>query len=398
MSWNEPGGQKPRDPWGGGGGNNNQGPPDLDVVIKNLKDKLGGAFGGGNRGGSGQGSSGGGAGIIGIVLAVLIVIYGIWAAFQIDSAEQGVVLRFGKLHRVVEPGLNWHLPPFESYHKVNVTQMNSHRVNEEMLTGDTNIVGVTLEVQYRVIDPAAYLLKVANSDTVLRNATDSALRHVVGSKTINAVLSTEREDLRASVQRRLQEYLDEYSTGLLVAAVVLDSTAAPAAVREAFQDVARAREDEDRFKKEAEAYANAVIPEARGRAQRLREESEAYRAEIVDRARGEAERFGKLLTEYTRSPEVTRERLYLETMEEVLGNTSKVLVDVQGGDSLLYLPLDQIMKQHRDPASASGSGASRSSSSGVSSSSSTSSSSTAAGTSGNNASRSLYGRSTREVR
>ena len=346
MAWNEPGGQKPRDPWGGGGsGNNNQGPPDLDVVIKNLKDKLGGAFGGGKRGGGSQGS-GGGAGLIGIVAVVLVVIYGIWASFQVDSAEQGVVLRFGKLHRVVEPGLNWHLPPFEEYHKVNVTQANSHRVSEEMLTGDTNIVGVTLEVQYRVLDPAAYLLKVANSDTVLRNATDSALRHVVGSKTINAVLSTEREEVRAAVQARLQEYLDEYSTGLLVLAVVLDSTEAPAAVREAFQDVARAREDEDRFKKEAEAYANGIIPEARGRAQRLLEESEAYKAEIVDRARGEAERFGKLLTEYTRAPQVTRERLYLETMEEVLGNTSKVLVDVQGGDSLLYLPLDKLMEHH----------------------------------------------------
>lgn len=354
MAWNEPGGQKPRDPWGGGGGgNNNQGPPDLDVVIKNLKDKLGGAFGGGKRGGGSQGS-GGGAGLIGIVVVVLVVIYGIWASFQVDSAEQGVVLRFGKLHRVVEPGLNWHLPPFEEYHKVNVTQANSHRVSEEMLTGDTNIVGVTLEVQYRIIDPAAYLLKVANSDTVLRNATDSALRHVVGSKTINAVLSTEREEVRGAVQARLQEYLDEYSTGLLVLAVVLDSTAAPAAVREAFQDVARAREDEDRFKKEAEAYANGIIPEARGRAQRLIEESEAYKAEIVDRARGEAERFGKLLTEYTRAPQVTRERLYLETMEEVLGNTSKVLVDVQGGDSLLYLPLDKLM-EHQAPSSSAGS-------------------------------------------
>lgn len=398
MSWNEPGGQKPRDPWGGGGGNNNQGPPDLDVVIKNLKDKLGGAFGGGNRSGGGQGN-GGGAGVIGMVLAVLVVIYGIWSAFQIDSAEQGVVLRFGKLHRVVEPGLNWHLPPFESYYKVDVTRMNSHRVHEEMLTGDTNIVGVTLEVQYRVIDPAAYLLKVANADTVLRNATDSALRHVVGSKTINAVLSTEREDLRASVQRRLQEYLDEYSTGLLVSAVVLDSTAAPAAVREAFQDVARAREDEDRFKQEAEAYANSVIPEARGRAQRLREEAEAYRAEIVDRARGEAERFGKLLTEYKRAPEVTRERLYLETIEQVLGSTSKVLVDVQGGDSLLYLPLDQIMKQHRETgSSATGSNPAGSSSGGASSSRSTSSSSTAAGSSSSNAPRSLYSRPTREIR
>jgi len=350
MAWNEPGGQKPNDPWGGGN-RNNQGPPDLDEVLKNLKDKFGGAFGGGNSGGSSSGSAGP---IIALVAAAVVVFYGIWAFFQVDSAEQAVVLRFGKLHRVVEPGLNWHLPPFEEYYRVNVTQVNSHRISEEMLTGDTNIVGVTLEVQYRVLDPAAYLLRVANSDTVLRNATESALRHVAGSKTINAVLSTEREELRSSVQVRLQDYLDEYSTGLLVSAVVLDRTEAPNAVRDAFQDVTRAREDEDRFKKEAEAYANAIIPEARGRAQRLIEEAEAHRAEIVDRARGEAERFAKLLTEYQRAPDVTRERLYLETMETVLGRTSKVMVDVQDGSNLLYLPLDQIMKHQRESGSASG--------------------------------------------
>lgn len=342
MAWNEPGGQKPRDPWsGGGGGKGPQGPPDLDQILTNLKKSL---FGGGNKKGGGGGNQSVG-GIFAVVALAFVVFYGVWAFFQVDSAEQGVVLRFGKLHRIVEPGLNWHLPPFESYRKVNITKVYSHKVSEEMLSGDTNIVGVTLEVQYRVLDPAAYLLKVANSDAILRNATESALRHVVGSKTINAVMSTEREDLRRTVQIRLQEYLDQYSTGLLVSAVVLDSTAAPAAVRDAFQDVTRAREDEDRFKKEAEAYANGVIPEARGRAQRLREEAEAYRAEIVDRARGEAQRFGKLLTEYERAPEVTRRRLYLETMEEVLGNSSKVFLGNQSNNSMMYLPLDQIIQQ-----------------------------------------------------
>src|SRR5699024_9902798 len=337
-------GQKPRDPWGGGsgggGGKGPQGPPDLDVILKNLKETL---FGGGKGNGS-SGKNAPNGGILAIGLVVLVLLYGVWAFFQVDSAEQGVVLRFGKLHRIVEPGLNWHLPPFESYRKVNVTKVYGHKVSEEMLSGDTNIVGVTLEVQYRVLDPAAYLLKVANADAILRNATESALRHAVGSKTINAVMSTEREDLRRTVQIRLQEYLDQYSTWLLVSAVVLDSTAAPAAVRDAFQDVTRAREDEDRFKKEAEAYANGVIPEARGRAQRLREEAEAYRAEIVDRARGEAQRFGKLLTEYERAPEVTRKRLYLETMEAVLGNSSKVFLGSQSNNSMMYLPLDQIIQ------------------------------------------------------
>lgn len=365
MAWNEPGGQKPRDPWsggGGGGGKGPQGPPDLDVILKNLKKTL---FGGGNKGnGGGKSAPSGGGGILAIGLVALVIFYGVWAFFQVDSAEQGVVLRFGKLHRIVEPGLNWHLPPFESYRKVNVTKVYGHKISEEMLSGDTNIVGVTLEVQYRVLDPAAYLLKVANSDAILRNATESALRHVVGSKTINAVMSTEREDLRRTVQRRLQEYLDEYSTGLLVSAVVLDSTAAPAAVREAFQDVTRAREDEDRFKKEAEAYANGVIPEARGKAQRLLEEADAYRAEIVDRARGEAQRFEKLLAEYAEAPDVTRDRLYLETMERVLGRTSKIVVDSKGGNNMMYLPLDQIIQQRSSGQRNDSSSASSSSSSG----------------------------------
>jgi len=360
MAWNEPGGQKPRDPWGGGNGGGGskgpQGPPDLDVILKNLKKTL---FGGGKGNGAGKGTPGGGGGILAIGLVALLIFYGVWAFFQVDSAEQGVVLRFGKLHRIVEPGLNWHLPPFESYRKVNVTKVYGHKVGEEMLSGDTNIVGVKLEVQYRVLDPAAYLLKVANSDAILRNATESALRHVVGSNTINAVMSTEREDLRRTVQVRLQEYLDQYSTGLLVSAVVLDSTEAPSAVRDAFQDVTRAREDEDRFKKEAEAYANGVIPEARGKAQRLLEEAEAYRAEIVDRASGEAQRFEMLLAEYTQAPGVTRDRLYLETMERVLGNTSKILVDSKGGNNMMYLPLDQIIQQRggtaRDSSANSGS-------------------------------------------
>lgn len=353
MAWNEPGGQKPRDPWGGGGGgNNDQGPPDLDEVLKNLKDKLGGVFGGGNSGGSGGGGPNAGSigAFVAVVLVALMLFYSFWAFFQVDSAEQGVVLRFGKFDRIVEPGLNFHLPPFEEYHRINVTQVKSHQVSEEMLTADTNIVSVTLEVQYQILDPVAYLLRVANSESVLVNAAESALRHVVGGATIDGVLSTRREEIRQLVQVRLQDYLDNYGTGLLVATVALDRTEAPAAVRDAFQDVTRAREDEDRFQKEAQAYANAVIPEARGRAQRVREEAEAYRAEIVDRATGEAERFGALLAEYSRAPEVTRQRLYLETMETVLGASSKVLVDVQGGDSLIYLPLDQIMKRHQDPA------------------------------------------------
>ncbi|EKF75943.1 protease subunit HflK [Alcanivorax hongdengensis A-11-3] len=346
MAWNEPGGNKPKDPWGGGG---DQGPPDLDEALKNLKDKINNVFGGKGSGGNGSGNrSGGGSpkAFVAVALVIILIGYLLMGLFQVDQRERAVVLRFGKFNRIVEPGLNWRAPMLEQYMKVDVGQNRRYEITEEMLTRDTNIVRVTLEVQYQVLDPKPFLLSVSRPEEVLENATSSALRHVVGSSTMDDVLKDNREAIRVMVRKRLEEYLQRYNTGLVLRQVVLDKTEAPSAVRDAFDDVSKAKEDEDRFKKEAEAYANAVIPQAGGKAQRVREEAQAYKQKVVSEAEGDAARFSDLLTEYRKAPDVTRDRLYLDAMTQVLGSTSKVLVDSdKGGNNLIYLPLDKMFKQ-----------------------------------------------------
>lgn len=340
MAWNEPGGNKPRDPWGGGG---DQGPPDLDEVLKNLRGKFSGLFGG-----KGGGSNGGGASVVAIVLVALAVLYLFWAAFTVDQQDRAVVLSFGKYDRTLGPGLNWHWPPVETFRRVKVDQTREYSLREEMLTRDTNIVGVNLKVQYRVVDAQTYVLRVADSEAVLKHAVESALRQVVGASTMDEVLIEERERIGADVKTRLQEYLDRYNTGLLIIELILDRTAAPEAVRDAFDDVARAKEDEERFRNEAQTYANGVIPDASGRARRLREEAQAYKEQVVARAQGDAQRFEALLTEYRRAPAVTRDRLYLETLEQVMSGASKVLIDTKSGNNMLYLPLDQMIRQQKE--------------------------------------------------
>jgi modulator of FtsH protease HflK len=340
MAWNEPGGNKPRDPWGGGG---DQGPPDLDEVLKNLRGKFSGLFGGKSGGGNG-----GGASVVAIVLAALAVLYLFWGAFTVDQQDRAVVLSFGKYDRTLGPGLNWHWPPVETFRRVKVDQTREYSLREEMLTRDTNIVGVNLKVQYRVVDAQTYVLRVADSEAVLKHAVESALRQVVGSSTMDEVLIEERERIGTDVRTRLQEYLDRYNTGLLIVELILDRTAAPEAVRDAFDDVARAKEDEERFRNEAQTYANGVIPDASGRARRLREEAQAYKEQVVARSEGDAQRFEALLTEYRRAPAITRDRLYLETIEQVMSGASKVLIDTKSGNNMLYLPLDQMIKQQKE--------------------------------------------------
>ncbi|HBU65440.1 MAG TPA: FtsH protease activity modulator HflK, partial [Alcanivorax sp.] len=337
MAWNEPGGNKPRDPWGGGGGGGDQRPPDLDEALKNLKDRINNLFGGKGGGGGGGNKSSGGfpGGLLAVALVVLVVGYVLMGFYLVDQRERGVVLRFGEFNRMVDPGLNWRAPIIEQSMSVDVGQNRSYEISEEMLTEDTNIVAVTLEVQYKVLDPQAFLLRVGAPETILQHATSSALRHVVGSSTMDDVLRDRREDIRLLVRERLQEYLDRYNTGLVINQVVLDKTAAPEAVRDAFDDVAKAKEDEDRFKKEAEAYYNSVIPEARGQAARITEEAEAYKVRVVAEAEGDAARFTDLVAEYRKAPEVTRQRLYLDSLTEVFSNSSKVLLDAQGSDSLM---------------------------------------------------------------
>lgn len=342
MAWNEPGNSNDQDPWGGKR-KNEQGPPDLDEVVKKVQEGLSKLFGGGGGKKGGAAHSGKvSGGLLAIVLVGVVVLWGAAGFYTVDQQERAVVLRLGKFLETVSPGLQWNPPLIDSVNKVNVTQVRTHNSRGVMLTEDENIVEISLSVQYVVNDPKAFYLNVRDPEISLVHATESALRHVVGSAEMHGVLTEGRELIASDVQVRLQNYLDRYGTGLGISKVNIENTQAPKEVQPAFDDVIKAREDEQRVKNEAEAYANQVVPEARGYAQRLREEANAYREQVIARAEGEAERFTKLLTEYEKAPEVTRERLYIDAVEEVLGNTSKVMVDVKGGNNMLYLPLDKL--------------------------------------------------------
>ncbi len=344
MAWNEPGGNKPRDPWGGGN-NNNDGPPDLDEALKKFQNKINGIFGGGNGGGSSSSGGTGFGGLIAIGAFFAAIAWGLMGFYQIDEQEEAVILRLGVYHDTVGPGLKWNPPLIDSVSIVKVTTEEQYSTRGLMLTEDANIVDLPLTVQYRIADAKAYILNVNNPDASLRHATDSALRHVVGSSSLNQVLSEGRENIAVAVEDRLQTYLDNYGTGIFIIDVNIQEGKPPSAVKAAFDDVIKAREDEERFINEAQAYSNEIIPQARGKSQRLIEEANAYKAEVIAKAEGEAQRFEKLLVEYKKAPRVTRERLYIDAVQEVLGNSSKVLMDVEGGNNMMYLPLDKIVQQ-----------------------------------------------------
>jgi membrane protease subunit HflK len=341
MAWNEPGGGN-KDPWGNRG---DQGPPDLDEAFKKLQAQLAGIFGGG-RGGEGGVGGGFNSGLFGILLVVAAIIYGALGVYQLDAQERGVVFRFGELQTdIVMPGLHWNPPIIDRVEKVNVTRVNSHSHQALMLTEDENIVDVSLTVQWVVNDPANYLVNVRTPRISLDHATESALRHVVGSSMMDQVITDGRAAIAAEVEERLQNYLDTYGTGILVSTVNIDESAPPTQVRDAFNDVQKAKEDEQRTINDANAYAESIIPEARGEAQQQIEQANAYREQVIARATGEAQRFEKLLGEYQQAERVTRDRLYIDAMETLLSNSSKVMVDVEGGNNLMYLPLDKIIQQ-----------------------------------------------------
>lgn len=345
MAWNEPGGdgKKPRDPWGGG----DQGPPDLDEALRKLQDKITGIFGGGGSGSTPGGGSGQalGGGLILTILVVILIAWGLMGFYTVDQQERGVVLRLGSYHNTVMPGLQWNPPLVDDVSLVNVTRVNNATFREQMLTEDENIVEVNLSVQYVIQNAEEFVLRVRNPERSLTNATESALRHVVGGSAMDYVLTDGRTQLAIDVREKLQSYLEYYQTGISVSTVNIDDAKPPAEVQEAFDDVIKAREDEERVKNEAQAYANGTIPEARGQAQRQIEEASAYKEQVIAQAVGDASRFEALLTEYSKAPEVTRQRLYLETVEGVMQNTTKVMVDVDGGNNMLYLPLDRIMQE-----------------------------------------------------
>ena len=347
MAWNEPG--KDKDPWGGRGGNT-EGPPDLSEAWKKFQKKLNSITGGGNGGsGGGSNSGSGGAGLLfGIVAVVAIVIYGLAGFYQIDTKERAVILQLGAFKEIKDEGLSWNAPLFTKVFIVNVTGERQYPTRGLMLTQDESIVELPLTVQYNVADVKAYVLNVRDPEVSLKHATDSALRHAVGSAQLSQVLSEGRENIANEVKLRLQTYLNNYGAGINVINVNIQQAQPPEEVRAAFDDVIRAKEDESRLKNQAQSYSNGMIPEARGKSQRLIEEAEAYRSEVIARAEGESDRFERLLIEYKKSPEVTRKRLYLETMEFVMSNASKVMVDVDN-NSMLYLPLDKMTRQVPPP-------------------------------------------------
>lgn len=354
MAWNEPGNSgdnKDKDPWGKQRGND--GPPDLEDVVKNLQNKVTRIFGGGRGGRGGRGNSGGGGISSASISMILVLLAGIWffsGLYIVKDGSQGVVLQFGKYIESTNSGLHWYPRFIQTVDIVEVERSRSIRIGVNtdeslMLTSDENIVDLKFEVQYKIKDAKEYLFNVVNPDDTVKSATESALREIVGNNKMNYVL--ERNDVAQRTGELIQTILDRYDTGILIEAVNLDYSEAPEEVKPAFDDVNSAEQDRDRFIEEAKKYQNQILPIARGEAARITQEAEAYKAEVVARAKGDAERFTKLLVEYKKAPKVTRERLYLETMEEVLANNSKVMIDVKQGNNLLYIPVDQLNKKIR---------------------------------------------------
>jgi len=343
MAWNEPGGGN-RDPWSGKGGD--QGPPDLDEVVKKLQDRMGGLFGGRRGGGNGEGGGSGGGGLAGIGVIVLLVLLAV-AAYQsiyiVGPAERGVVKRFGAYIETTDPGPHILIPFVDQVNVINVDEINKVSHRAQMLTKDENIVDVTLTLQYRIQDPADYLFQDANPEKTISGAMESSLREVIGKSKLDDIITANREAIAAAVERGTQELLDLYRTGLVLININFQDASPPEAVKAAFDDAIKAREDRQRLQNQAQTYANDVVPRARGAAARQIEDAKAHKAKVVAEAEGESARFLALLTEYEKAPKVTRERLYLDTMQDVLSKTGKVLMDNKGGNNLTYIPLDRLM-------------------------------------------------------
>jgi len=361
MAWNEPGGSRGRDPWSGRNNDNDQGPPDLDEVVRKMQERLGGLFGGsggGNRLGGGNHS-----GKLGVVLFLILVIWMLTGIYVVDQAERGVVLRFGRFATTTLPGLRWHWPyPVESVQIVNTEQIRNVEIGYRststghqptgsvpaealMLTQDENIIDIKFAVQYRVKDARDFLYNVKEPTATLQQVTESAVREVIGKSKMDFVLTEGRGEIVDRARRLIQDILDRYLAGIDVTSVNMQDAQPPEEVQAAFADAVKAREDEQRLKNEAETYSNDILPRARGGAARQLEEANGYRSRIVASAEGESNRFMKVLEQYEKSPEVTRERLYLDSMEDILAGTTKVLIGAEG-NNLLYLPLDQLVGQH----------------------------------------------------
>ncbi len=339
-------------------GRRGEGPPDLDEIWNRFRQRIAGLFGG--RGGGRRPGDTGSKGFPGgaWLLVVLVVILWLASGFYIvDASQRGVVLRFGKYHQTTEPGPQWHLPyPIESVEVVNLSQVRTleigYRTNVKnkvlkeslMLTDDENIVDLQFALQYVLKDPKDYLFTNRNPDETVMQVAESAMREIVGKSKMDFVLYEGRESIRAQAQKLMQEILDRYQTGIAISQVTMQQAQPPEQVQAAFDDAVKATQDRERQINEGQAYANDVVPKARGTASRLMQEAEGYKQRIIATAEGEASRFRQIVTEYSRAPAVTRERMYLDTVQQVLSNTSKVIVDQKSGGSLLYLPLDKLLQ------------------------------------------------------
>ena len=340
MAWNEPGGGK--DPWGGNRGD--QGPPDIDEALKKLKEKLT-MFGG--KGGGGIGKPGGSIkGLLPAALLGLVLVWGLMGFYQVDEKENAVVLRLGEYSETIEAsGLKWNPRLIDKVFIVGVTEERQYSTRGLMLTQDENIVEVALSVQYNISGAKDFILSIKDPEITLQQATDSALRHTVGSTGLDGVISSERLQVADGTTEKLQDLLDLYSSGINIVKINIEDARPPNEVKAAYDDVIEAREDLERLVNEAQAYSNGIIPEARGEAQRLREEARGYLSQVVSKSSGEASRFSALLKEYQKAPGVTRERLYIDAIEQVMTDSTKVLMDTEGGNNMLYLPLDKLVQQ-----------------------------------------------------
>jgi len=369
MSWNEPGGDK-KDPWSGRRDQN--GPPDLDEAIRALQEKLGKIFGGGGGGdGSDRSSADSGKPMknLGFIVAgAAVFLWGVSGFYIVDEGNHGVETRFGKYIGITQSGLHWHIPaPIEQVNIVNVKEQRFIEVGyrsmggeqmagsipkvEEalMLTKDENYVDVRLAVQYQVKDAKDFIFNIVNPAATLKQVTESAQRGVIGGSTMDFVLTEGRSEIVTQIKKEIQDVMDSYKSGVQITSVNLQDAQPPEQVQNAFADAIKAREDEQRLINEAEAYSNDVVPKARGAAARKMQEAEGYKEQVIAQAEGETNRFSKLYAEYRKAPDITRKRLYIESMEVVFSETNTVMIDVKGGNNMVYLPLDKMM-QHKAPS------------------------------------------------
>jgi membrane protease subunit HflK len=344
MAWDD-GDKDKGNPWRS---DKDKGPADLDAVVRDFQRKLASLFGGG-RGGSG-GRSGGeqplSAGLLGAGALLLVGVWALTGLYKVDAAERGLVLRFGAYQGLTQPGLRWHLPwPIEQVEKINIGATESMAYRGSMLTRDDNIINVELVVQLRRTDPQSFLFNMRDPEDTLTDVTASAIREVVGRNVLDFILTDGRTEVARETQDLLQATLDAYGAGVTIYEVNMQEANFPREVEGSVQEAIKAREDRERRILEAQSYSNDILPRARGEAERRRQNGEAYRAQVVADAEGESDRFTSILGEYLKAPAVTRERIYLETLEEILATSTKVLVDTDGGNNVLYLPLDQLTRQ-----------------------------------------------------